>query len=412
MRGLRQFLGPAGCYTAALAVIDLDHNATTPLAAEVRDAMVELLGRSDLGNPSSVHRGGQAARDVVEQARAAVAAAVGAEPLGVTWTSGGTEADALAILGTARARRAAGRPDGVLSSPVEHPAVLGALQRLRVEGHAVELCPVDAAGRVAPGEVARQLAARPALGLVSLSAANHELGNALDVPATVAAIREVAEHVDIHVDAVQALGKLEVDFAAWGVDLVSLSAHKVGGPMGIGALVHRRAARLEPLWGGGAQERGRRPGSEPLLLAHGFGVAAAWASRERERHQRALRALHARLRDGLQALGGRLHGDPERHTGNTVNVGFAGCDGQLVAMALDLQGIRVSTGAACSAGTPEPSAVLLALGQPQKLAREAVRISLSPANQPADVDALLAALPAILFRVRAAGARVRAAGDA
>lgn len=385
-------------------MIDLDHNATTPLHHAVRDAIAELLGRAGLGNPSSVHRAGQAARDVVERARAQVAAATGAEPLGVTFTSGGTEAAALAILGTARARRAAGQACGVVSSPIEHPCVLKSVQRLAAEGHPVGWARPDAQGRIAPHEVARAIDDTPDVGLVSLSAANHELGNAYPVPAFVAIVRERAPEAHVHVDAVAAFGRLDVDLARWGADLLSISAHKVHGPAGVGALVHHKAAKLLPLWDGGAQERGRRPGTEPMLLVHGFGVAAGLAAQARARRDAHVRGLHARVHEGLRALGARIHGDPEHHTGTTINAGFPGCDGQLVAMALDLEGIHVSNGAACSAGSPEPSAVLCALGQSPRLAREAVRISMSSMHEADHVDALLAALPGVLQRVREAGA--------
>jgi cysteine desulfurase len=385
-------------------VIDLDHNATTPLHPAVRDAMTDLLGRTGLGNPSSVHRAGQAARDVVERARTEVAVSLGAEPLGVTFTSGGTEAAALAILGTARARRAAGRPAGVVSSPIEHPCVLGAVRRLEAEGHAVAWVRPDPHGRIAPPGVLEAIDLAADVGLVSLSAANHELGNAYDVPAIATAIRARAPDVEIHVDAVQAFGKLDVHLQRWGVDLVSVSAHKVHGPPGVGALAHRKTAKLSPLWAGGAQERGRRPGTEPVLLVHGLGVAARLCASELADRSAHVRALRDRLQRGLVALGARIHGDPEHHTGNTINAGLPGCDGQLVAMALDLAGIHVSNGAACSAGTPEPSAVLRALGQPPELAREAIRVSLSSMHTAAHVDALLSALPEIIARVRGAGA--------
>lgn len=386
------------------SVLDLDHNATTPLHPRVREAMSDLLGRHDLGNPSSVHRAGQAARDVVERARAHVAAAAGGEPLGVTFTSGGTEAAALAILGTARALRAAGRASAIVCSPIEHPCVLAAVRRLEAQGHAVAWVRPDAEGRIGPAQVASALEGTAAVGLVSLSAANHELGNAYDVPAIASTVRELAPEAVVHVDAVQALGKLPVDRAAWGVDLVSVSAHKIHGPAGVGALVHDKVAKLEPLWGGGAQERGRRPGTEPVLAIHGFGVAAELAAAELAARAAHVRVLRERLLVGLAALGARVHGDPERHTGNTANAAFAGCDGQLLAMALDLEGIRVANGAACSAGTAEPSAVLRALGQPPDMAREALRISLSSMHAQADVDALLSVLPAIVDRVRTAGA--------
>lgn len=383
-------------------MIDLDHNATTPPDPRVRAAMAELLHREDLGNPGSQHARGRAARELVEAARRRVAAALGAEPLGITFTAGGTEADNLAVLGVARALRAQGRPHGVLSSPLEHPAVERAVARLATEGHPVELVPVDPAGRIDPQAVAERLRARPELGLVSLSAANHELGNAYDVPAMVAAVRAARPEVLVHADAVQAMGKQPVSLAGWGVDALSVSGHKLGGPAGVGALVHARGLRLEPLGRGGQQERGRRAGTEATWLVHGFGLAVELAAAEQPLRLATMTARRGRLAEGVRELGGRIHGDPDQHVGNTLSVAFPGCPGELVMMALDLEGIAVSTGAACSSGLAEPSPVLRALGLPPEQARQAVRLSLSVATTDAEVDAVLAALAAVLPRIRAA----------
>lgn len=390
-------------------MIDLDHNATTPPDPRVRAAMAELLLRDDLGNPSSQHGRGRAAREVVEAARRRVAAALGAEPLGVTFTAGGTEADNLAVLGGARALRALGRPHGVLSSPLEHPAVGAAVARLAAEGHPVELVAVDQAGRIDPGEVEARLRARPELGLVSLSAANHELGNAYDVPALVAAVRAARPEALVHVDAVQAVGKRPVSLRGWGVDLLSVSGHKLGGPAGVGALVHAREQRIEPLVRGGQQERGRRPGTEAVWLVHGLGLATELAAAEQAERGATMAARRQRLLEGVERLGARIHGDREHHVGNTLNVAFPGCPGELVMIALDLEGIAVSTGAACSSGLAEPSPVLRALGQPPARALEAVRLSLSPATTDAEIDAVLAALASVLPRIRDTGDPRRAA---
>lgn len=362
--------------------------------------MADLLAREDLGNPSSVHRRGQAARAVVEAARRAVAQAVGAEPLEVTFTSGGTESDVLGIVGTAAARRRAGAPAGLLTSTIEHPAVLGAARRLADDGVAVVMLEPDAAGRIDPALLTAALQAHPEVGVVSLAAANHELGNVYDLEALVAAARGVAPTATIHVDAVQAFGKRPVSRAGWGVDLISISAHKIHGPPGVGALVHARGHRLEPLLGPGHHERGRRPGTEALHLVHGFGVAAQLATQDFAWVDGA-RALHERLARGLTALGGRVHGDPAMHLGTTLTVAFPGCDAQLLLIALDLEGIAVSTGAACEAGTAEPSAVLQALGHADD-ARASLRLSLSRTSTAADVDGLLRALPPIVQRVRRA----------
>ena len=388
----------------------LDHNATTPLDPRVRDAVISVLCDDRLqANPSSVHGPGQRVRAVIEQARRAVAVAVGAAPLEVTFTAGGTEADNLAILGAARALRAAGRPAGVLTPSIEHPAVLAAARALAQEGHPWLLLPVDGRGRVDPQRLAGLLAAHPELGLVSLAAANHELGNAYDVAGLVRVVREVAPGVLVHSDAVQAFGKIPVDLHAWDLDLMSLSAHKIYGPKGIGALVHRRGLTLAPVLHGGPQERGRRPGSEAVASIYGFGVAAELAVRERAARYAHTSALVAHLRGGLELLAGvTIHGDRTASTGVTVNVGFAGCDGQLLLINLDLEGFAVATGAACSSGSLEPSPVLLALGLTPAAARSALRISVGKDTTMADIDALLVALPDLLARVR--GASVDAAG--
>jgi len=392
------------------AVRYLDHNATTPLDPRVRDVVIAVLGDAALqANPSSVHGPGQRARAVVEQARRAVARAVGAAPLEVTFTSGGTEADNLALLGAARALRAAGRPAGVLTTAIEHPAVLATARALAQEGHPLVLLPVDRCARIDPGALDGLLRAHPEVGLVSLAAANHELGNIYDLPALVRVVRDAAPHALVHSDAVQAFGKIPVDLRGWDLDLLSLSAHKIHGPKGVGALVHRRGLAIDPMLHGGAQERGRRPGSESVALLAGFGVAAGLAVAELEARASHCAALVERLRDGLRRLpGAEIHGDPERNTGTTVNVGFAGCDGQLLLINLDLAGIAVATGAACSSGSLAPSPVLLAMGFEPAQARSALRISVGKDTRVDDIDALLAALPEVLARVR--GAAVDAAG--
>lgn len=390
-------------------VIDFDRNATAPLHPAARAAMQAELAGVPLGNPSSVHRLGQRARAVVERGRRAIAAAIGASATDVVLTSGGTEADALAILGVARALAVAGRPSAVACSPIEHPAVTGACAQLRRDGHGVVVIPVDARGRLDPASIGALVREHPELGLVSVTAAHHELGNVTDVRAIVDAVRAARPEVLVHVDAVQALGKLPVSAARWGVDLLSVSAHKIGGPAGIGALVCARHVPLVPLWGGGRQQSGRRPGTEAAWATAGFAAAATAATADTERWATDVAPVGDRLRAGLVACGGRVFGDPDAHLGNTALVAFDGCDGHLVMVALDLAGFACSTGAACSTGTVEPSAVLLALGCAPVVARGALRFSIGPERTEADVDALCSALPDILASVRAATARLGAA---
>ncbi len=374
-------------------------------------------GDAPIGNPSSVHVCGQRARNIVERARRAVARSVGARPLDLVFTSSATEADNLAVLGGVRAFSARGARCAIVTSPLEHPAVLGAVEQLVREGHRRYLVEVDDRGRITKDALVRVLkkaATQPGTSataradqvvFVTLAAANHELGNFYDIPEFVAVTRTIAPQAVFHCDAVQAFGKRAIDFAAWDVDLLSINAHKAYGPSGVGALVVRSGIELEPLLFGGPQEHGRRPGTETPLLLAGFGAAASFAHEAIGQRFAHCDGLRRRLLAGLRAIdGAEVFGDTERSTGNTVLVGFAGCDGQLVMINLDLLGFAVSTGAACSSGTMEPSPVLLALGRDPAAARSAVRISLGKDSTADEVDALLAALPEALARVRGGGA--------
>jgi cysteine desulfurase len=373
----------------------LDHNATAPLDAEVRADMIAAL--DVFGNPSSVHAEGRRARDLVERARREVARLVNGSESGVIFTAGGSEAIALGVVGAARAARAAGRGARVVSSPLEHPATHGALAILAKDGFEVVLAPVDARGRVDLDAVTRALA--PGAALVSLMLANHELGNVTDVAQIVDAAHTAGAVV--FSDVVQAAGKHPVDVSALGVDLVALSAHKLGGPKGAGALWAKPGILLEPLVPG-HQERGQRGGTEAVVNLVGLGTAARRARDERLGQAKVVRALATRLETGLVGLGARIHGDLEARLGNTVSAAFPGVPGEVVVMALDLEGIAVSTGAACTSGSVEPSPVLRALGQAPGMAAEAVRFSLGPQNRDDDVDAVLAVLPGIVARARAA----------
>jgi cysteine desulfurase len=358
----------------------MDHNATTPVDERVATAMAAAAG---LANPSSVHEEGRRARDAVEKARAEVAALCGAAPSEVIFTSGGTEADWLGVVGGARAGRAAGRPARVVASPLEHPAVRGALAQLAGEGFEIVLVPADGRGRL---EAARGEAA-----LAVFARANHELGNVYDAAA-------LAGGNPLHCDAVQAAGRVPV--AMDGVDFLALSAHKLGGPKGVGALVARRGRALEPLFTGGHQERGMRPGTENVMGIVGFGEAARLARVEGPGD---VGRLRDRLERGALAItGARVNGDPGARLPNTTNLAFEGAPGELVMMSLDLEGIAVSTGSACTSGSIEPSAVVLALGQARDRAKEAVRFSLGKGTTAEDVDRVLASLPAIIARIRAA----------
>jgi cysteine desulfurase len=379
----------------------LDHNATTPPGPEVRAAMARALDEL-WGNPSSVHGPGRRARAAVEDARQEVAALVGGDREEIVFTSGGTEADHLAIRGLAAAR-----PQGQrVSSRLEHPAVHGALVAAgQAAGapadSATSWVPVDAQGRIDPAALTE--IGHPDAALVSLALVNHELGNLYPVAALAAAVRRRAPQVRVHTDAVQAVGRIPIDVRALDVDALSLSAHKLGGPKGVGALWLRRGLLPVPLLAGGHQERERRAGTENVPGIVGFGEAA-----RRARQDLADRAAHvARLRDRLEALllqipCCRRHGDPVARAPGTANVGFEGAGGQLVVIGLDLEGVAVSSGAACSSGTLAPSPVLLALGLPPERAREAVRFSVGPDNTAEQIDRAAALVATVVARVRAA----------
>jgi len=370
----------------------LDHNATTRLVPEARQAMEPFLDE-EFGNPSSIHASGRAARQAVELARDEVGRLLGRVAEEVIFTSGGTEAIHLGLRGAALAARAAdGARRRVFVGAVEHPAVAGAAAALGQEGFEIEVIPVDSDGRVRVPRFTLDVA------VVSVQAANHELGVLQPVAELVAAAREVGAWT--HCDAVQVAGKAAFDLSSLGVDVAAVSAHKLGGPKGVGAVLVARGRVLAPLWPGGHQERDRRPGTENVAGIVGFGVAARLARLGLPVEEARLLGLRRRLEAGLVSLGGVVRAPSVARVANTVNVAFPGCEGDLVVESLDLVGVCVSTGAACTSGSRAPSPVLLALGATPAEAKRAVRISLGRDSDDSSVDYLLAKLPAILSRVR------------
>jgi cysteine desulfurase len=360
------------------SAIYLDANATTPLAREVMAEMMPAL--ADLfANPSSVHKPGQDARSLVDTARERSARALGCSPREIVFTSGGTEADTLGVLGT--------RPRKVVTTAVEHPAVLGACA-------AVPECvkvPVLASGELDVDALRRAL---PGASLCSVMAANNETGIVFPIREIAALCRE--HGVPLHVDAVQAAGKMPLDLP-W--DLLSLSAHKISGPKGAGLLAAR--AKVSALQGGGHQEKGRRAGTENVAGIVGMGAALERALA----HQPALEARLRTLRDRLETTareipGAKIAGAQVPRICNTLNVAFEGCDGETLLAALDLEGIAVSTGSACSSGSLEPSPVLLAMGYPEALARAAIRFSLWSGNTEEEIARVCAVLPGLVARAR------------
>ena len=372
-----------------------DHNATTPLAPEVLETVVSCLGQV-YGNASSIHHFGQEAKQRLETARRQLASLIHADPAAVVFTGGGTEADNLAVLGVVRA--APGPARHVIASAIEHPAVLAPCAQLEREGVAVTRLPVGAGGVVNPDDVRRAL--RPATVLVSIMHANNELGTVQPVAGIARIAREAG--VPLHVDGVQALGRIPVDVAALGVDLYSMSAHKLYGPKGVGALYVHKGVRPAPVSFGGHHERDRRPGTENVPGIAGFGAAAALAAGLLTAESERLSGLRDRLENAvlerIPATG--VNGARWGRTPNTSNIYFDGIDGEALVIALDLRGFAVSTGSACSSGAITPSHVLTAIGLTPERARSSLRFSLGRANTAAQVDALVEALAAAVTHLR------------
>jgi cysteine desulfurase len=383
----------------------LDHAATTPMRPQAFEAMVGELART--GNASSLHTSGRRARRTVEEARERLAEAVGAGPSEVVFTAGGTEADNLAVKGLFWARQAAARRPVVVTSVVEHHAVLDPADWLAEhEGAEVVRLPVDAVGRVQVDALRAVLARRgDEVALVSVMWANNEVGTVQPVADVVAVARE--HGVPVHTDAVQAVGWLPVDFTASGVDCLTVSGHKVGGPVGAGALVARRGLDLVPVLHGGGQERGARSGTLDAPAVRAFSVAASVAVRDRAADVPRVAELrddlvHAVLATVPDAV---LRGDPAasgRLPGN-AHFTFPGCEGDSLLYLLDARGVECSTGSACQAGVPRPSHVLLAMGVPEHEARGALRFSLGWATTPDDVRAVAEAIGPVVARARRAG---------
>ncbi len=389
-----------------MRVAYLDHAASTPMLPEAVAAVTEALARSltRAGNASSMHAGGRTARREVEQAREQLAAAIGARPSEIVFTAGGTESDNLAVKGIWWSRHDADpRRRRILASAVEHHAVLdAALWLVAHEGAQVEWLPVDAAGVVHPEVLAEALARDPTdVALVSVMWANNEVGTVQPVHALA---QLCAEHgVPFHTDAVQAVGQLPVDVAASGVSALTLTGHKLGGPLGAGALVLGREVDCTPLLHGGGQERDVRSGTLDAPGVVGLAVAAALAVERQPQSAARLSALRDELVRGVcdAVPDAVLNGGADRLPGN-AHFSFPHCEGDSLLLLLDARGIEVSTGSACSAGVARPSHVLLAMGVPEDEARSSLRFSLGHTSTPADVDALVEALPAVVERARRA----------
>ncbi|RBY77420.1 cysteine desulfurase NifS [Blastococcus sp. TF02-09] len=389
----------------------LDHAATTPLLPEVLAAMTEQLGR--VGNASSLHASGRAARRVAEQSRERLAEALGARPSEVLFTGGGTESDNLAIKGLFWARRGSdAQRRRLVVSPAEHHAVLDSVEWLvKHDGADVTWLPVEPSGRIRPEALAEALGDGRDVALASVMWANNEIGTVSDIAALAGTAHAVG--VPLHTDAVQAVGQVPVDFGASGVDALTMTGHKLGGPMGAGALLLRRDAECTPLLHGGGQERDVRSGTLDVAAIVGLAVATVTAVGRREQRAAQVGALRDRLVRGVTAevpdarlngapLDEELAGGPGRLPGN-AHLSFPGAEGDALLMLLDARGIECSTGSACSAGVARPSHVLLAVGADSERARSSLRFSLGHTSTDADVDAVLDVIGPVVERARRAG---------
>ena len=394
--------------------IYLDHNATTPVHPAVLEAMLPYFG-AEFGNPSSVHQFGQRAGHAIEQARESVARLIGARSSEIVFTSGGTEADNAAIFGiighALRARKgSSAMPPHLITTVIEHDAVLNSCHALEAHGISVTYVPVDARGIVSPDAI--RAAIRPETALVSVMYANNEIGTVQPIEEVTQKIaQEIAPEIakiaaeariPLHTDAVQAAGKIAIDVNRLGVQLLSLSAHKFGGPKGAGALFVRKGVEIDPLLHGGPNERRRRAGTENVAGIVGLGKAAELARRDLAETSARMAELRDRLEKGLLAgvPGARVNGDAVRRIPNTCNLLLPGAESESLLIALDLAGLACSAGAACSSGAVDPSHVLTAIGLTPAEARASVRLSVGRGTTPDDIDRALELIPAAVARQR------------
>jgi len=378
----------------------LDHAATTPVDPEVAEAMARVY-RDTAGNPSSVYAEGRAARALVDGARDQVAAAIGASAGEIVFTSGGTEADNLALRGVLKATR--GERDGLVTSAIEHHAILDTAHDLAEHAHVrVTVVPVDREGRVSPRGIAGAIDERT--GIVSVMHANNEIGTVQPIAEIGAICRE--RGVPFHSDAVQSVGALDLDVRKIPVDLLSLNAHKFYGPKGVGALYVRKGTRIATVQTGGGQEKGRRTGTENVAGVVALGLAMRIASQRRATESARQAALRDRIIDVVLARvpDAVLTGHRTERLPNNASFVFPGTDGSQLVVALDLEGFAVSSGSACTSGDTEPSNVILALGIDHETAKGSLRVTVGRATTEADVDAFLAVLPGVVARMRGATA--------
>ncbi len=378
-------------------MVYLDHSATTPLDPEVLQAMMPYL-TEEFGNASSVYGLGQRARQAIDQARDEVAAFYGVVAKEVIFTSGGTEGDNFALRGIAE--RNADRGRHIITSTIEHDAVLRSAEALERDGFEVTRLRVDRFGLVDPAALSEAL--RPDTSLVSIMHANNEVGTIEPIRELVAVTRERSDAY-FHTDAVQSTGKIPVRVDELGVDLLSMSAHKLHGPKGVGCLIVRSGVRLEPQLHGGGHERNRRAGTENVAGIVGLAKAMGITSRDLTTNTAHLTALRDRLIEGVldRIPGAELTGHPQQRLPHHASFLFAGVEGESLLLQLDMDGIAASSGSACTSGSLEASHVILALGYPRERALGSLRLSVGKGNTDADIDLVLARLPAMVARLRA-----------
>jgi cysteine desulfurase len=376
--------------------IYLDHAATTPVREEVFDAMKPFYGPR-FGNPSSTHRWGREARAALDEARERVGRCLGARPDEICFTSGGTEADNLAILGAWRALRAKGRT-AVVTTPIEHKAILGAVHQTTEEGAEERLLAMTSDGVIDPASFNKLVDEQVAV--CSMMWVNNEIGSIQPIPELAAKAK--SRGALVHTDAVQAFGKVPIDAQTQQFDFLTISGHKFGAPKGIGALFIRRGTHIEPLMHGGTQDRGRRPGTENVAAAVGLARAAELTIAECEAHCARVRKLRERLEAGILAKipDAVIHGRGAERAPHIVNISVPGTDSESLLMALDLRGIAASGGSACQSGSIDPSHVLRAIGVRPDLASAAVRMSLGVLTTDQSIDRVIEVFPALVAKAR------------
>jgi cysteine desulfurase len=373
----------------------LDNNATTPIHPEVKDVMTNFLSEK-FGNPSSIHWAGREAKKALEDAREKVAEIINAEPSEIVFTGSGTEANNMAIKGIAFQNLE--KKGHIITSSVEHPSVLNTCKYLEKKGFEVTYLPVDSYGMIDPEDLKKSIKKNTIL--VSIMMANNEIGNIYPVKELASIAKE--NNIPFHCDAVQSLGKIEVDVKKLGVDLLSISAHKIYAPKGVGALYIRKGLKIEPLITGGHQEKNRRGGTENMIGIVGFGKACEIAKKEMNEVAERVRRLRDKLEKGIMEKipDVKLNGHPEKRVPTTLNVSFLYVEGESILLNLDMEGIAASSGSACTSGTLDPSHVLTAMGISHEVAHGSIRFSLGRDTTEEDIDYVLEVLPPIIEKLR------------